>query len=984
MKKLITLFMTTAVAGFITAQNVTFDGTALEDALLNHTPPIDTDSDGVISIAEAQAFSGTLNVSYKDLTNHVGLEEFVNITELNISGNKLTSLNVSANNNLETLNCSYQDYTMVAQGILTSLTLGSNSNLKTVNADGNALTFLNTQGCPNLEELRLYDNSLGSLFLSNNTALKYLDIANDMAGQNDLYALNISNSPIEFLRLSRVANINNLIGLEGKTTLKKLLVDGCAFINLDLSTNTNLEELNAQSSPNLIKLNVKNGNNNPTLAILNAALCPNLACIEVDDVAYSTGNSTWVKDSTTTYNTDCPNPCTPISGLTVNSVQAGNVTISWTPGGTENEWHVQVGSVGYTPGSGQQMMNGFPWGIGNTTNYQIGSTMTPNTTYDIYVRANCGSGVYSDWGTPLTFTTAATCEEVAGVSVSAVTNNSVTVSITPGDATQNWWEYKIGLPGFEPDVPGQTVTGIATGDTSPTMSGLIGNTAYEVRVRTNCGSGIFSGWSAPVPFTTLPCEDVTGVSTSNVTSFTVDVSWTAGSTETNWDIEYGPTGFATGTGTAAFAFNTPQRTITGLTPGTAYDVRIRSYCGWQNYGAWVNQTFTTAAPCSDITGLSTSNASTTSVDIAWTAGGSETSWDIEYGPQGYTQGSDAGTIITVTTNPYPLTGLIEGYAYDVYVRSNCGGGSIGNWDQASFSTTGTPCIVNIPDANFKAALVGNPMINTNGDTEIQCYEAAAYAGYLSVYGQGIADLTGIEAFVNMTNFDAGSNDLTAVDLSQNTKLIMLYLDWNQLTSLDVSALADLEYLYCQNNFVLSTLDVSQNSSLQNLDCNFNQIETLNVSNNGSLTNLQCQNNALTHLNVKNGNNISLFIMATENPDLNCIEVDDVAWSTANWSNNVDNPVAFSEDCFTVSVEQVVMAPMSVRLYPNPFSDVITITSDQNLIESVKVYDLKGMLLYQMRDNSTEVNVNLSNLSSGIYLIKTASQNGETMHKVVKK
>jgi hypothetical protein len=32
-------------------------------------------------------------------------------------------------------------------------------------------------------------------------------------------------------------------------------------------------------------------------------------------------------------------------------------------------------------------------------------------------------------------------------------------------------------------------------------------------------------------------------------------------------------------------------------------------------------------------------------------------------------------------------------------------------------------IVSIPDANFKSALVGNPAINTNNDTEIQVGEA---------------------------------------------------------------------------------------------------------------------------------------------------------------------------------------------------------------------------------------------------------------------
>ena len=40
--------------------------------------------------------------------------------------------------------------------------------------------------------------------------------------------------------------------------------------------------------------------------------------------------------------------------------------------------------------------------------------------------------------------------------------------------------------------------------------------------------------------------------------------------------------------------------------------------------------------------------------------------------------------------------------------------------------------VNIPDANFKAALVNNTSINTNMDTDIQITEAAAYNGAIYV------------------------------------------------------------------------------------------------------------------------------------------------------------------------------------------------------------------------------------------------------------
>jgi len=59
--------------------------------------------------------------------------------------------------------------------------------------------------------------------------------------------------------------------------------------------------------------------------------------------------------------------------------------------------------------------------------------------------------------------------------------------------------------------------------------------------------------------------------------------------------------------------------------------------------------------------------------------------------------------------------------------------------------------VNIPDANFKNALLTHqPTIDTNSDGEIQVSEAEDYTGTISCLMKGIIDLTGIEAFVNIT------------------------------------------------------------------------------------------------------------------------------------------------------------------------------------------------------------------------------------------
>ncbi|MGY8868627.1 MAG: hypothetical protein ACKVJK_23720, partial [Methylophagaceae bacterium] len=53
--------------------------------------------------------------------------------------------------------------------------------------------------------------------------------------------------------------------------------------------------------------------------------------------------------------------------------------------------------------------------------------------------------------------------------------------------------------------------------------------------------------------------------------------------------------------------------------------------------------------CPDPSGLTASNITSNSADVSWTAGGSEVSWNFEYGPTGYTQGS-GGTSSTVSAS----------------------------------------------------------------------------------------------------------------------------------------------------------------------------------------------------------------------------------------------------------------------------------------------------------------------------------------------
>lgn len=73
---------------------------------------------------------------------------------------------------------------------------------------------------------------------------------------------------------------------------------------------------------------------------------------------------------------------------------------------------------------------------------------------------------------------------------------------------------------------------------------------------------------------------------------------------------------------------------------------------------------------------------------------------------------------------------------------------------------------------------------------------------------------------------------------------------------------------------------------------------------------------------------------------------------------------------------------SISIYPNPASDILNIKAD-NTIKSILLYDLQGRLLMTSLHNATETYLNITDKSSGIYLIKVISESGSKIEKIVK-
>ena len=279
-----------------------------------------------------------------------------------------------------------------------------------------------------------------------------------------------------------------------------------------------------------------------------------------------------------------------------------------------------------------------------------------------------------------------------------------------------------------------------------------------------------------------------------------------------------------------------------------------------------------------------------------------------------------------------ITGLTASttYYYKAYAISN--NGTVYGITK-SFNTTST-ATTSIPDANFERKLIAlgydsgeiDGVVYTDNISSITSLDVSN--DFNTPDNDKISDLTGIKAFTSLTSLSCHFNQLTSLDVSTNTGLFFLSCYSNQLTSLNVSSNTGLTSLYCYSNQLtslnvtantaltslscgsnqLTTLNVSANTTLTFLSCSGNSLASLDVSANTALTDLDCSNNSLTNLNVANGNNhnfidnlaitdnrVANSFKATGNLNLMCIQVDNAAYSTANWPNK-DATARYSTDC----------------------------------------------------------------------------------------
>ncbi|WP_202703340.1 leucine-rich repeat domain-containing protein [Flavobacterium sp. UGB4466] len=303
---------------------------------------------------------------------------------------------------------------------------------------------------------------------------------------------------------------------------------------------------------------------------------------------------------------------------------------------------------------------------------------------------------------------------------------------------------------------------------------------------------------------------------------------------------------------------------------------------------------------------------------------------------------------------------------------------------------------------------GNKLLALDVTNNTQLTTLRCNGGSGSSTTRGDGQLTNLNVSKNtlLTFLDCGNNQITNLNISQNTLLKTLICNINRLSSLDTSNNMLLTLVDCGANDI-NTLDFSNSESLQILRCSVNKLTTMNISNNRKLIELDCISNLLTSLdisknpdltrvrcgsnkklsslNLKNGTNKLLKltlanIMFWDNPNLKCIEVDDVAYSEANWSDVKDATATYSNSCKTLGIDTNNFAKATI--YPNPTKGEVNIQNAS--LEKATVYNSLGQLVKTFVLNSDDTNnvINLYGLPKGVYYIYLINKDAASAKKII--
>jgi len=341
-----------------------------------------------------------------------------------------------------------------------------------------------------------------------------------------------------------------------------------------------------------------------------------------------------------------PPTCIQPSALNVTNMTYISADLGWTENGTATTWDIEWGVVGFTP-------TGTPNVVGTTTNPHNLTGLTANTSYDFYVRSDCGGSGISTWAGPFTFYTGY-CTP-SSTSSSTYVNNFTTIG-----GSVNISNLSTGFTtGGYLDATAQIVESYPNGSFDFNAE-IVGGTV---------GFSIWIDWNNDLVFdnSTEKFFNTTAYSNGPFTN-TINI----------------PTGASLG--------NYTMRIAADWNSNNPSDP-----CAAISRGEFEDYTISIVAPpsCPAPSTLTATAITAISADLGWTENGTATTWDIEWGTAGFTP-TGIPTIVGTTTNPHNLTGLTGNTTYEFYVRAICSVSDSSNWSGPFAFTTACGAVTTFP------------------------------------------------------------------------------------------------------------------------------------------------------------------------------------------------------------------------------------------------------------------------------------------------
>ncbi|AEF81949.1 fibronectin type III domain-containing protein [Leadbettera azotonutricia] len=221
-----------------------------------------------------------------------------------------------------------------------------------------------------------------------------------------------------------------------------------------------------------------------------------------------------------------------------------------------------------------------------------------------------------------------------------------------------------------PGTPAQTVS-----TTSASITGLVNGTSYNIWVKgkNSTGKGGASAMASGKPLGTP------GTLTVNEGIGELTISWATVPGADEYEVYYG-------TETPTNLWNivsSTTTTITGLTNGTLYNVRLRSKNA-TGVSDWSN--VATGKPIGTM-GSVTVSSEDGKLNLSWAAIAGADEYEVYYGTGTAIPGTPAQTVSTTSAS---ITGLVNGTSYNIWVKGKNSTGKGGASAMASGKPLGTP------------------------------------------------------------------------------------------------------------------------------------------------------------------------------------------------------------------------------------------------------------------------------------------------------